>query len=86
MLKIAMLGLGAMGSRIAMRLLHAGHEVFVYNRSFERTKPLQREGAQVTTSPFEAAQQADFIISMVTDEKASKSIWLAQKTGAIHGL
>ncbi len=86
MLHIAFLGLGAMGSRLAVRLLQAGHQVVVYNRNLECVKPLQARGAQTAVSPCEAAKQADFVISMVTDDQASKSVWLAKNTGAIHGL
>jgi 3-hydroxyisobutyrate dehydrogenase-like beta-hydroxyacid dehydrogenase len=40
MAKIAFLGLGLMGSPMAARLLHAGHDLTVWNRTPEKTKPL----------------------------------------------
>ena len=39
-MRIGFLGLGTMGTPIALRLLAAGHELSVWNRSEERTKPL----------------------------------------------
>lgn len=86
MSKIAILGLGAIGSRMTQNLLKAGHEVFVYNRTAERVKPLETEGAKRVNSPREAAEQADTIISMVTDDDASHAIWLDEETGALGGL
>ncbi len=45
MQRVAVLGLGAMGSRIAQRLLASGHEVLVWNRSPGKTAPLTARGA-----------------------------------------
>ena len=43
MAKIAFLGLGMMGSRMAARLLEAGHELTVWNRASARAAPLDRK-------------------------------------------
>jgi 3-hydroxyisobutyrate dehydrogenase len=86
MTTIAVLGLGAMGSRMAARLLGAGHRVHVYNRSRAPTAALASKGAIVAASPRDAARQADVVISMVADDDAARAIWLADKTGALHGL
>jgi len=45
MTALAVVGLGAMGSRIAARLVAAGHEVIVWNRSAGKAEPLARLGA-----------------------------------------
>lgn len=84
--QIAFLGLGAMGQRMAARLLDAGHRLLVYNRSPGPLAPLVARGAQAAASPREAARGADVVISMVTDDAASRSIWLAPEQGAVHGL
>lgn len=86
MTRIAILGLGAMGSRIARNLLAAGYPVTVYNRSPERAIEVQAQGATVASSPREAAEGADIVISMVRDNDASRAVWLAPGTGAITGL
>lgn len=84
--KIAILGLGAMGSRIAQNLLNANHPVVVYNRTVEKVKPLLNRGAVYATTPKAAAEQADVVISMVTDNDGSRSIWLDPETGAAMGM
>jgi 3-hydroxyisobutyrate dehydrogenase len=86
MANIGLLGLGAMGSRMATRLLEAGHTVKVYNRTTEKVKPLVAKGALPAATPKEAAQGAEIVISMVRDDDASKAVWLSENTGAIHGL
>ncbi|MBC8160626.1 MAG: NAD(P)-dependent oxidoreductase [Roseiflexaceae bacterium] len=86
MVKVTVLGMGAMGSRLARNFLNAGYAVTVYNRSLERTAALQTDGAQVAATPRAAAAGADVVISMVRDDDASREIWLADHTGAIHSL
>lgn len=82
----AVLGLGAMGSRIAKRLLAAGHDVVVWNRSPAGIQPLLELGARAAASPREAAAQAVFVLSSVTDDDASRAVWLDDECGALHGL
>ena len=84
--KIAVLGLGAMGSRMAVNLLKAGYTVTVWNRSPESTKLLAAKGANLATTPKLAAKSADIVISMVTDINASKAVWLDSETGALSGM
>lgn len=86
MAHVAVFGMGAMGSRIAMLLLKAGHRVTIWNRSIEKTAPLVAAGANVADTPCSAAHNADFAISMVRDDDASRQIWLTDKTGALAGL
>ena len=83
---VAVIGLGAMGSRMAAILLEAGFPVVVYNRSEAPVAALEKKGAQRADSPANAAQKADIVISIVTNNEASKAIWLTEGTGAIHGL
>lgn len=86
MSRIAVLGTGAMGSRIVQNLLQANHQVAVYNRSIDKVKPLLERGAVYAATPREAAQQADFVISMVTNDEVSRIVWLSSETGAVLGL
>ena len=84
LMKIAFLGLGAMGSRMAMNLLKAGYDVTVWNRTLKATDELVTLGANRAVTPAAAAAEADIVISMVSDDEASKSVWLDDKTGALH--
>ena len=86
MSKVAVLGLGAMGSRMARNLLKADHDVTVYNRSPERAEMLESEGAGRTETPREAAERSEIVVSMVADDDASQGVWLNEETGAAHGL
>jgi len=86
MSKIAVLGIGAMGSRMAQNLLKANYPVVVYNRTVDKVKPLLEQGAIYAETPREATEQANITISMVTDDEASRSLWLTPETGAIAGL
>ncbi len=74
-MKIAFLGLGAMGVRMTARLRAAGHELTVWNRSEARATP---EGTVRAPTPAAAAEGADLVISMVRDDQASHSIWLGE--------
>jgi 3-hydroxyisobutyrate dehydrogenase len=84
--KIAFLGMGAMGSRMAARLLGAGHALTVWNRNPDRCGPLVEQGAVLAGTPLEAATGAEFVFSMVRDDPASREVWLHPTTGALGGL
>lgn len=75
-----------MGSRMARTLLTAGHTVTVWNRSPDKTMPLAAEGAQLAPTPRIAVANADFVITMVHDDKASREVWLHPNTGALGNL
>jgi 3-hydroxyisobutyrate dehydrogenase len=68
--EVAVVGLGAMGSRIAGRLIDAGHQVLVWNRTAERAAPLVERGAQLAATPAAAAAGAEAVIVMVSDPSA----------------
>ena len=74
MAKIGFLGLGEMGAPMASRLLRAGHDLAVWNRSAERTVALAREGAAVVSSPAKAAAGADFVITMLATPEALEQV------------
>lgn len=86
MSKITVLGLGAMGARMAGNLMKAGHAVTVWNRTRERAEPLVAAGAQAAETPRAAVSGAEFVIAMVRDDVASRDIWLAPETGALRGI
>jgi 3-hydroxyisobutyrate dehydrogenase len=85
MMRIAFLGLGVMGSGMAGRLVGAGFPVAVWNRSPTRADALVRQGATLATSPGAAAADADVVIGMVADDRASREIW-AGASGALGSM
>jgi 3-hydroxyisobutyrate dehydrogenase len=85
MTRVAVLGTGAMGARMAVRLVEAGHDVVVHNRTRERATTALAAGARWSGSPAEAASGADVVLSMLTDVPASRAVWLGP-AGAVEGL
>jgi 3-hydroxyisobutyrate dehydrogenase len=84
MARIAFLGLGAMGARMARKLIGANHAVTVWNRTARRSSPLAEAGAQMAKNPREAAAGAEIVIAMVRDDEASRTVWLDENVGAIR--
>ncbi len=64
-MKVGWIGTGVMGSAMAAHILRAGHELFVYNRTPEKTSPLIEIGAVLCASPAEVAEKSDFVVTMV---------------------
>ena len=90
-MRIGFLGLGKMGTSMAFRLLAAGHELSVWNRTEGRTEPLAREGAIVAATPAEAELGADAVITMLFDDAAHEEVLFgpnglldALTPGALH--
>jgi 3-hydroxyisobutyrate dehydrogenase-like beta-hydroxyacid dehydrogenase len=74
MAKIAFLGLGNMGTPMATRLVNAGHDVTVWNRTGRRTAPLADVGAGVASSPAAAAAGVEFAITMLATPEALDAV------------
>jgi 3-hydroxyisobutyrate dehydrogenase-like beta-hydroxyacid dehydrogenase len=90
-MRIGFLGLGNMGKPMALRLLAAGHELSVWNRSEGRTEPLLREGAIAAGTPAEAELGAEAVITMLFDDAAHEDVLFgpnglvdALSPGALH--
>ena len=73
-MKIGFLGLGKMGTPMALHLIAAGHELRVWNRTEGKTEPLLREGAIAAATPAEAELGADAVISMLFDDAANEEV------------
>jgi 3-hydroxyisobutyrate dehydrogenase len=82
--RLAILGLGIMGSGMAARILSAGFPLSVYNRNGDKARPFVDAGAYLANSPAEAASRSDIVVSMVADDVASRGIWLGEN-GALAG-
>jgi len=71
---IGFLGLGKMGLPMASRLLDAGFELRVYNRSADKARPLADRGVAVMKSPAEVSTRGGIVISVVSDDPALESL------------
>jgi 3-hydroxyisobutyrate dehydrogenase-like beta-hydroxyacid dehydrogenase len=85
MTKVAFIGLGRMGHGMAGRYLDAGFEVAVWNRSKAKAEDLIARGARWASSPADAADGADAVVTMVADDAASRAVWLG-KDGAASAM
>jgi len=80
-MKIAFLGLGIMGRPMASRLVAAGHEVSVWNRTARQ----HVEGAATAVSPADAAKEAEVVWSCVADTAAVERVIFGDD-GALQSL
>ena len=71
---VAVVGLGAMGGRMAWRLLESGHELTVWNRDPAKAEPLLGAGAAQASTPAQAAARADAVVTMVSDPEALAAV------------
>ena len=90
-MKIGFAGLGKMGTGMAQNLIAAGHEVAVWNRSPEKAKALEAQGAKVAASPAELCKGAAAVLTMLADDSAvrdvvysAEGIAEALESGAAH--
>ncbi len=79
MTTVAFIGLGAMGSRMALNLIAAGFELRVYNRDRAKTAAAAAKGAAVCDSPAAAAKGAHFVCSIVADDAATRAVMLGSQ-------
>ena len=80
---VSVLGLGAMGSRVAARLTDAAHAVTVWNRTPRSADAIR--GATAAETPRAAAAASSVVLSMVRDDDASRAVWDGPD-GALAGL
>ncbi|KQS20085.1 3-hydroxyisobutyrate dehydrogenase [Exiguobacterium sp. Leaf187] len=73
-MQLGWIGLGHMGIPMVKRLLDGGHNVIVYNRTFEKTAPLTDRGATAVKEAQEAVRQSDIIFVMLADGPAVASV------------
>jgi 3-hydroxyisobutyrate dehydrogenase-like beta-hydroxyacid dehydrogenase len=90
-MKIAFLGLGKMGFPMARRLLNAGHQLTVWNRTAERAEPLTAAGASLAATPGDAVRNAEAVCTTLFDDAAHESVLFgpqgvldALPSGAVH--
>jgi len=72
--KITFLGLGQMGFAMADRLLAAGFDLTVHNRTRKKAELLLEKGARWTDSPREGARNCDILATMVSDDAALRTL------------
>ena len=101
MRRIGWLGTGIMGAPMARRLVAAGYDVTVWNRTAAKAVPLADDGATVVASAAEAVRGADVLVTMLSDADAVESaldggqvlqhvahdaIWIQMSTVGVEGI
>jgi 3-hydroxyisobutyrate dehydrogenase len=86
-MQVGIAGVGRMGAAIAARLMQVGHELTVWNRSVDKTRPLAEAGAAVATTPAALASRSEAVITILTNADALHQVYrgpdgLLKGTGA----
>ncbi len=82
--RVGFIGLGIMGSPMAMNILKAGYPLTVWNRTASKGEPLRKAGASWAESPAEVARNSDVVITIVSDTPDVEEVILGPR-GVIHG-
>src|SRR5579863_438477 len=83
-MKVGFIGLGRMGTGMAGRLLRAGHQVMVYNRTQSKLSALVTQGAKAAANVAEACR-GDAVVTMLANDEAVESVVFG-KGGVIASL
>jgi 2-hydroxy-3-oxopropionate reductase len=83
--RVGFIGLGIMGMPMARNLMEAGYELTVHNRSPEKAEELGKEGAAVTATPREVAENSDVVITMLPDSPQVREV-VAGEEGVLEGI
>lgn len=82
--RVGFLGLGIMGTPMALNLKKKGFEVTVWNRTLDKARALESQGLKVAASPAELAKQVDVFCTAVADPAALEDVALGS-AGLVHG-
>src|SRR5207248_11337281 len=82
---IGFIGMGHMGSHMAQRLLDAGYQVSVYDRTEEKAQEVGQRGALVAPTPKELAANCQVVMSCVTNDEAQQDVMFGPE-GALAGI
>ncbi|WP_456442596.1 NAD(P)-dependent oxidoreductase [Caldithrix abyssi] len=77
-MKIGFIGLGIMGSRMAINLIKNGFSLIVFNRTRAKAQPLLEAGAEWAESPAELAKKVDLLITMLSTPEAVEKLALGE--------
>lgn len=85
MTKVAFIGMGIMGSRMAKNLQKTGMDLIVHNRTKEKAKELLDAGAEWAASPKDAAEKSEIIFTMLSNPEIVEEIYFGED-GLAKGL
>ena len=82
--KIGLIGTGMLGNAVGLHLLESGFSLTVFNRTKEKTKDLEKNGASVADNPKKVAENSDIVITCVKDASAVRQVSF-EKNGIVEG-
>jgi 3-hydroxyisobutyrate dehydrogenase-like beta-hydroxyacid dehydrogenase len=82
---IGFIGMGHMGSHMAQKLLDAGYQLTVYDRTREKAQEMGQRGAQVAQTPRDLAAGCQIVMASVTDDRAQEQVMFGPD-GALAGV
>ena len=83
-MKIGLIGTGMLGNAVGLHLLNSGFQLTVFNRTREKTKELEKKGANIVSTPKEVGENSDIVITIVKDANAVKQVSF-EANGIIFG-
>jgi 2-hydroxy-3-oxopropionate reductase len=81
---VAVIGLGIMGSPMAVNLVKAGYDVVGYNRSKAKTEALVAQGGRAAESVADAVSAADVVVTMLPDSPDVEAVVLGEEGLVAH--
>ncbi|WP_337134377.1 NAD(P)-dependent oxidoreductase [Priestia megaterium] len=84
-MKVGLIGLGNMGLPMAENMIKAGHELVIYNRTASKAESLVKKGAKVVETPAQAAQEANLVFTILSNDEALEEVTLSE-AGVLAGL
>ena len=75
-MRVGFIGLGRMGMPMSRRLVNAGFDVTVHNRSRGKVEEMGRLGARTASTPAEVTEASDMVLTCVSDVHAVESVFL----------
>jgi 3-hydroxyisobutyrate dehydrogenase len=83
-MKIGMIGTGILGNATGIHLLKSGYQLTVFNRTREKTKELEKNGARVVSTPKEVGENSEVVLIVVKDSNAVNQVSF-EKNGIVYG-
>ena len=83
--EVGFIGLGIMGTPMALNLIKAGYSVTAYNRTASKAEPVKQAGGKIVATPAEAVAKAEFVVSVVSDSAAMEEV-VCGKGGGLETL
>ncbi len=84
-MKVTFIGLGIMGSRMASNLLKNGVELTVFNRTAAASLALEKSGARKANNIMEAVNDADYVLTMLSDPDVVR-VMMLNNNGGVHAM